>query len=217
MARKPPVIKTAESPVANARAQRGAATRALILDAAHAVLSERGYSATSVDEIATRAGVSRPTFYAYFTDKLAVVSELSDNLEKEVLRGYRKLAAMGPSPDRAGLVHWVTKRVAETRKQSSYIRIFGQVSAAEPSFYGVARGHRVGVFAMLGESMPAFRAAARDPKSVMAVRAQMLFDQLELVCSMIVLDWDGDPAIAIELMAEQIEHFIKLGDPVSKG
>ena len=44
----------------------------------------------------------------------------------------------------------------------------------------------------------------------------MLFDQLELVCSMIVLDWDGDPAIAIELMAEQIEHFIKLGDPDSK-
>jgi AcrR family transcriptional regulator len=211
MARKPPVSKTAESPATNARALRGAATRALILEAAHAVLSERGYSSTSVDEIATRAGVSRPTFYAYFPDKLAVVSALSDNLEKEVLRGYQKLAAMGPSPDRASLVNWVTKRVAETRKQSSYIRIFGQVSAAEPSFYGVARGHRVGVFAMLGEKIPAFRAAASDPKCVMAVRAHMLFDQLELVCSMIALDWDADSDIAIDLMAEQIEHLISLG------
>ncbi len=211
MSKKTAIEKPVRASV-NARAQRGAATRALILEAAHAVLSEHGYSATSVDEIASRAGVSRPTFYAYFTDKLGVVSALSDNLEKEVLRGYRKLSAMGPSPDRADLVRWVTKRVAETRKQSSYIRIFSQVTAAEPSFYRLARGHRVGVFAMLGEKIPAFRAAARDPKSIMAVRAQMLFDQLELLCSMIVLDLDGEPAIAIELMAEQIEHFIRLGD-----
>lgn|GEM_PF-2142511 len=203
--------KAARNSAVNPRAFRGATTRALILDAAHAVLSERGYSATSVDEIATRAGVSRPTFYAYFTDKMAVVSALSENLEKEVLRSYKKLAAMGPSPDRAALTNWVSKRVAETRKQSSYIRIFSQVTAAEPSFYGVARGHRVAVFAMLGECIPAFAMAARYPKSVMAVRAHMLFDQLELLCSMIALDWDADSDIAIDLMAEQIEHFIELG------
>jgi len=203
--------KLVQSPAGNARALRGAATRAVILDAARAVLSERGYSATSVDEIATRAGVSRPTFYAYFPDKMAVVSALSDNLEKEVLRGYRKLAAMGPAPDYVGVKSWVSRRVAETRKQTSYIRIFSQVTAAEPSFYGVARGHRVGVFAMLGETIPAFRAAARDPKGEMAVRAHMLFDQLELVCSMIALDGYVDPKIAIELMAEQIQRFMQIG------
>jgi len=38
-----------------------------------------------------------------------------------------------------------------------------------------------------------------------------LFDQLELLCSMIALDWDADSDIAIDLMAEQIEHFIELG------
>ena len=211
MARKPPVSKTAESPVANARALRGVATRALILDAAYAVLSERGYSSTSVDEIATRAGVSRPTFYAYFPDKFAVTTGLSDRLEKEVLRGYRKLSAMGPAPSRAELTNWIAKRVAETQKQRSYIRIFGQASAAEPSFYKQSRAHRVSVYAMLGETFPAFLAAARDERGVMGVRAHMLFDQLEFVCSTLALGWDIDPLIAIEVMAEQIEHFINLG------
>jgi AcrR family transcriptional regulator len=205
------VKRAAERAPATARAARAEGTRAIILDAAFEVLSERGYNAASVDEIAARASVSRPTFYAYFSDKFAVTTALSDRLEKEVERGYRKLCAMGPSPGRGDLIKWITKRVAETQKQRSYIRIFSQASAAEPSFYRQSRDHRVNVFAMLGETFPAFRAASRDASGVMGVRAHMLFDQLELVCSMIALDGYVDPKIAIDLMAEQIQRFMQIG------
>lgn len=206
MARKPTAKPAAPAPVARGRGE----ARARILEAAHAVMSERGYLSASVDEIATRAGVSRPTFYAYFSDKIAVAFALSENLEKETLRTYRKLAALGPSPKLADLRDWVSRRVADTRRRSSLIRIFGQVTAAEPGFYRITRGHRSAVFTMLGERIPAFAAAAAAPKSIMAVRAHMLLDQLELLCSMIALDWDGESDIAIDLMAEQIAHFIHL-------
>ncbi len=205
------VKRAIETAPGAARAARAQGTRAGILDAAFEVLSERGFTAASVDEIAARASVSRPTFYAYFSDKIAVTMALSDRLEKEVERGYRKLSAMGPSPTLADLTKWISKRVTETQKQRSYIRIFSQASAAEPSFYRHSRDHRVNVFVMLGETFPAFMAASKDESGVMGVRAHMLFDQLELVCSMIALDGYVDSKIAIELMAEQVQRFIQIG------
>ena len=53
--------------------------------------------------------------------------------------------------------------------------------------------------------------------SIPGKRVLNIFPSLDTaVCAMSVRDWDGDPAIAIELMAEQIEHFAALGDPDSK-
>lgn len=40
-----------------------------ILDAARAVFLEQGYAAASMDNVATRAGVSKATIYAHFTSK----------------------------------------------------------------------------------------------------------------------------------------------------
>lgn len=66
--------------------QRGR-TRASILDATRALLLDgRAFAELSVGDIAARAGVSRPTFYAYFEDKRALVLSLGGELE-ETVRG----------------------------------------------------------------------------------------------------------------------------------
>jgi AcrR family transcriptional regulator len=44
--------------------------------AALALFGERGYAATTIEEIATRAGVTVGTVYRYFTDKSALLEEL---------------------------------------------------------------------------------------------------------------------------------------------
>lgn len=48
---------------------RSAAKRTAMLDAAQACFLESGYANTSVDEVATRAGVSKATIYAHFSSK----------------------------------------------------------------------------------------------------------------------------------------------------
>lgn len=48
---------------------RSAAKRAAMLDAAQCCFLESGYASTSVDEVATRAGVSKATIYAHFASK----------------------------------------------------------------------------------------------------------------------------------------------------
>jgi AcrR family transcriptional regulator len=58
--------------------ERTQRSRALILDAALALFSHQGFRATSVREIAGRAGVSTGNVYHHFSDKEAIFLELLD-------------------------------------------------------------------------------------------------------------------------------------------
>jgi AcrR family transcriptional regulator len=51
-------------------------TRQLLQQASLEVLQEKGFKATSIQEIAERANVSRGTFYAHFVDKYALLESL---------------------------------------------------------------------------------------------------------------------------------------------
>jgi AcrR family transcriptional regulator len=54
------------------------ARRREILEAALEVFGEKGYHASKVEDIVSRAGVARGTFYLYFEDKRAIFAELLD-------------------------------------------------------------------------------------------------------------------------------------------
>lgn len=54
--------------------------RARLLEAAEAVLVERGIAGATVDEITSRAGVAKGTFYLYFASKDEVVHALQRRL-----------------------------------------------------------------------------------------------------------------------------------------
>jgi AcrR family transcriptional regulator len=60
------------------RRDQARATRAAIVDAAEALFIERGYVATTIDSIATRATVSPETVFSTFGTKRALLSELMD-------------------------------------------------------------------------------------------------------------------------------------------
>ena len=60
------------------RAQQAAATRKAVLDAARELFVEQGYGATTVDQIAARAGVSKPTVFTAVGNKQTVLSAVRD-------------------------------------------------------------------------------------------------------------------------------------------
>lgn len=53
-----------------------------IMEAALAVLAEKGYHLATIDEIAERAGVGKGTIYVYFESKAALVGELIDTVTR---------------------------------------------------------------------------------------------------------------------------------------
>lgn len=54
----------------------GAETRMRIMDVSEALILDNGYTATSIDEIVERAGITKGTFFYHFPSKAALVQEL---------------------------------------------------------------------------------------------------------------------------------------------
>ncbi len=68
----------------SAQAASGPQMRALIIAGAQRVYGEQGYHGTSVERILQSAGVSRPTFYRYFSDRDAVLDVIIGSLNDEL-------------------------------------------------------------------------------------------------------------------------------------
>ncbi len=60
------------------RRQGAAQTRQAVLDAARELFTAQGYTATTVDQIAGRAGVSKPTVFAAAGSKQMILKQLRD-------------------------------------------------------------------------------------------------------------------------------------------
>jgi AcrR family transcriptional regulator len=84
--------------------------RARLQEAALALYGERGYEATTVAEIAERAGLTKRTFFRYFADKREVLFWGSDVLEQQMVAAIEAtpasasaLALIGAALDAAAL------------------------------------------------------------------------------------------------------------------
>ncbi len=69
------------------------ARRAQLLDVALEVFVEQGYHAASMDEIAERAGVSKPVLYQHFPGKLELYTALVTSAVDTVIEGVREALA----------------------------------------------------------------------------------------------------------------------------
>ena len=83
--------RTYSSPL---RASQAAATRRAVLDAARELFIQQGYGATTVDQIAARAGVSKPTVFTAVGNKQTVLSAVRD----VAMAGDDEAIAVGQRP-----------------------------------------------------------------------------------------------------------------------
>lgn len=76
------------------------------MNAALGLFTERGFHTTSVDDIATAAGISRATLYQYFESKEAVFVELMDEAGGALARVTRRLGQLGATAEGYDNLHW---------------------------------------------------------------------------------------------------------------
>ena len=90
-------VSPAASRPATKAAQREASTEAL-LDAALGLFVSQGYQHTSVEQIATRARLTKGSVYFYFRSKSALLMRLLDRVEEVVVEAMEaRLADAGPA------------------------------------------------------------------------------------------------------------------------
>lgn len=81
-----------------AKDRQDSTTRTALLDAAEALFAERGYKQTTVAHITDRAGVSRATFYVYFSSREEVFRALAQLVRDEIAEVQRVAARSSDDP-----------------------------------------------------------------------------------------------------------------------
>src|SRR5437870_37717 len=71
--------------------------RRRLLDAITGAVAEKGYEATTVADVISRAGVSRATFYEFYSDKDECFSAAYDSVIDQLLQGVSS-AYLGDAP-----------------------------------------------------------------------------------------------------------------------
>ncbi|PZH17432.1 TetR family transcriptional regulator [Streptomyces sp. NTH33] len=92
--------------MANLREAQKRMTRRLLLESGLELFKAKGYAATTVDDIATAAGTTRVTFYAYFPSRSDLMKALIDEQLNEVLQRVR-------SPEHGSTARDLVATVAE--------------------------------------------------------------------------------------------------------
>jgi AcrR family transcriptional regulator len=116
-------------------------TRRLLLDAGLELFGTKGYAATTVDDIASAAGTTRVTFYAYFPSRSELMRALIDEQLNERLERIRSahrgstaedLVAAVRDGSRAAIHGWLSQTAERWPVIRSIIRIGRDAAAVDP-------------------------------------------------------------------------------------
>jgi AcrR family transcriptional regulator len=134
------LVRSIASPVPTSKSEL---TRRAILDAARAVFARKGYSGTSVKDIATGLHVTRANFYYYFRDKQQLFVELGTETYRESLTVIQAFDNLGSSPTVDDVVQWVGDYFGYLERNGAFVaRSIGDLPD-DPAFVAeVTRLHK---------------------------------------------------------------------------
>jgi AcrR family transcriptional regulator len=107
-----------DHPVTNLRSRRPQARPAEILSAALDLFAEKGFAATRMEDVASRAGLSKAAIYLYFPDKVALLKALVSDVAGSTLVQAAGLIQQhtGPvSPVIRQMIVFMAARLRDTR------------------------------------------------------------------------------------------------------
>lgn len=166
-------------------------TRAKILAAAERQFASAGYAASSVDEVAASAGVSKSHLYYHFSSKASLLECLIEWRTAEVLRAKDLLLAepfpeLLASPGRMQqVIEAVLTGILAPRRE--FIRIALAEAIQNPD---VIRPAFAAFEAVLGDSLARFSALGRPADEARVKRLWLYFGLLPALCA-IAFDTDA--------------------------
>ena len=158
------------------RAAQKAMTRELFLEKALELFGEKGYAATTIDDIATAAGSTRTTFYLHFTSKVEVMSALVERADI-ILTSVDDppltdvVASGSPELIRA----WLDRKFTQWDEIKPYLTASAQ-AAHEPE---IAEQIEKWFETAVGQMTDGLNKAERYPPARRRIRCVLAFGQLE--------------------------------------
>ena len=107
-------------------------TLSLLIKSAKHLFLRKGYARTTIDEIASRAGASRATFYLHFSKKWLVLRYILEaSVIPEGLEFYRRLDDMGV-PSKADLRTWLIEALEFFERHKKILAVVREAQSVEP-------------------------------------------------------------------------------------
>ena len=190
--------------------KRSRRTRQRLIRSATRLFSEKGYEATTTNQIARRAGVSVGTFYTYFLDKRAIFLEIYRDYSLDIERTIH--AELNPERWRGVDFHTGIHSLVRTAFQShkrdpGLQRAFAQIAMKDPEFQDV----RDRIRALLREPLERLIENRRDEIKVRNIPlAAFLIDETVEAClhRSIVADAPFAEKELIEELANMITGYL---------
>ena len=182
-------------------------SRNRILAAAEQVFTRNSYVATTVDMIITIAGVSRATFYKYFTNRYEVAKGLLDVFIPKLDLVFDALPDRPTVQDAKNFMYELLKLYEANRQ---FTGLLHEVSGCEPDFFPNMMAIHDNLLARLGTRIPAFaKALEGGPDSRLYVLAHMQVMHIYGFASMIVpKGWRVNTEAGVTHLAEDLVKFI---------
>jgi AcrR family transcriptional regulator len=170
--------KAVAAPKANLRAAQKAFTRQRILDAARDLFYRQGYYGTTVDQIVSTAGASRPTFYLHFADKEEILTELIASYASRAAVQMERLP--GPLPTLEEVRTWLLELARFTEQEKVTLSTIGEVSSHASSMPDYVTATLDTAMAALSRRAAAFAAAQRSDAIGIEARARADLFMIEI-------------------------------------
>ena len=176
-------------------------TRKLLLDHGLGLFEEKGYPATTVDDIAAAAGTTRATFYLHFPSKAELMRSLVER-SNMLLVGpdAPPLPEVIERGDREQIKIWLARKFDQWKDIRPYVIAAHQAAASEPDIQAALDQWFDGVISDIVDGLN--RAGRFDAES-RRVRGTLAFGQLEFFSRRwFGHGWDMDREMSLELMTD---------------
>ena len=189
-------------------------TRDVIVERALELFTEKGYAATTIDEIAAAAGTTRVTFYAYYPTR--------GDLMRDFMARVNAVLDRAAGPDRgstaaelvdvvragelAGILAWLESRAALWPVFRPYLDVLEEAAAVDREVRALVEGWHEEVISDLVRGM---ELAGRFPEETHHIRGTLAFTSLDYVATLWTRrKFEPNREHALEVLADNWYHLL---------
>lgn len=189
-------------------------TRDTIVERALELFTEKGYAATTIDEIAAAAGTTRVTFYAYYPtradlmkDFMARVNAVLDRADgPDSASTAADLVEVVRAGELSGILAWLESRAALWPVFRPYLDVLDEAAAVDREVRELVDGWHEEV---ISDIVRGLQLAGRFPEETRHIRGTLAFTQLDYVATL----WtrrklEPNREHALDVLAESWYHLL---------
>jgi AcrR family transcriptional regulator len=189
-------------------------TRDMIVERALALFTEKGYIATTIDDIAAAAGTTRATFYAYYPSRVDLMRDFMGRVNAVLDRAdgpdrtttAAELVDVVREGELPGILAWLESRAALWPVFRPYLDVLDEAAAVDREVRELAREWHEEVISDLVRGM---QLAGRFSEETRHIRGTLAFTQLDYVATL----WtrrklEPNREHALEVLADSWYHLL---------